>query len=194
MVPYAKPLPQRDDDDGRPAARARGACSPPQRPPRPRAFRCCTMCSRWDGACATGSSSHRRRAVRATLFAFPPPARLELTAQRSRRRRYAPLHTLAYPECAEHLPVVLVYSGRLTRHCPRLLHPCNPRHDDRARRCRRRRRGHGPAVRRDVQVGGELVARTHGRGGAPTCTQHVRSSSGTRGLSDNSPETNGDQR
>ena len=123
MVPYAKPLPQRDDDDGRPAARARGACSPPQRPPRPRAFRCCTMCSRWDGACATGSSSHRRRAVRATLFAFPPPARLELTAQRSRRRRYAPLHALAYPECAEHLPVVLVYSGRLTRHCPRLLHP-----------------------------------------------------------------------
>ena len=140
MVPYAKPLPQRDDDDGRPAARARGACSPRQRPPRPRAFRCCTMCSRWDGACATGSSSHRRRAVRATLFAFPLPARLELTAQRSRRRRYAPLHTLAYPECAEHLPVILVYSGRLTRHCPRLLHPCNPRHDDRARRCRRRRR------------------------------------------------------
>jgi hypothetical protein len=158
---------------GRPTARARGALLSAAAPAAVvRAHFAAARCAR-DGMARARPDPHRTddaRSVRRCSHFRCRPARLERTAQRSRRRRYAPLHTLAYPECVEHFSV-LVYSGRLTRHCPRLLHPCNPRHDDRARRCRRRRRGHGPAVRRDVQVGGELVARTHGRGGAPACTQ-----------------------
>jgi hypothetical protein len=158
---------------GRPTARAHvEICSPRQRPP-PLSARISllhdVLAMGWRARDRILIAPTTRGPCDAVHVSAASTPRAHGSAKSSAPLR-ASLHTLAYPECAEHFSV-LVYSGRLTRHCPRLLHPCNPRHDDRARRRRRRRRGHGPAVRRDVQVGGELVARTHGRGGAPACTQ-----------------------
>jgi hypothetical protein len=161
----------------------------------PRAFRCCTMCSRWDGPCATGSSSRRRRAVRATLFPFPPPARLELTAQLRRRRRDARrcilLRTQSAQSIFQYWSTLAGSQGTACAFHIRAIQGTTIELGD----------ADGAAAVTDQPFGATskwaasswlalMAAEARRR-----ARSNVRSSSGTPGLSDNSPETvvKGDQ-